>query len=194
MSLTKEFGVLIHRYNIALITLLSATLISCSSGSDEMSQFVEELDSSNTQNQMVGGQNTSNIPSISEGSQFEGRWVLIGYMLDNGITKTVPDRVQEEGGGLGIIALSAESMQVQAGYCEYYEITYVIVNNVLKTSDPTSPEVSCAGMFGDVDNAERTALLWRTFLNSETLINLSDNSLIVTTIQNEQLDFERSML
>jgi len=130
------------------------------------------------------------VEPASNNDEFEGRWVLTGYTLDDGTEKSVPDDIQNEG-AIGILVSSNAILGVQHALCGSYQITYQLDNGVLTTFDPVSPEFGCDAFFADPDNAERSDLLRRTFLNSQTMITLSDNSLVVSTVQNELLLFER---
>jgi hypothetical protein len=129
----------------------------------------------------------------SSNSEFEGVWVLTSYTLDDGTMKSVPESIQD-GGGIGIAVSSNGTFGVQHGLCESYQISYRLNNDVLTTSDPVFPEIVCAGFHADTDNAERSELLRRTFLNTQTIIAVSINLLTVTTVQNETLIFERSVM
>ena len=86
---------------------------------------------------------------------------------------------------------SGGTLGVQHGLCESYQISFQLDNGILTTSDPVFPEGSCDGFYADVDNTERSELLRRTFLTAQTMITLADNALVVSTVQNESLRFER---
>jgi len=126
----------------------------------------------------------------NEETPFEGRWVLTDYTLDDGTMRSVPDDIQS-GGGIGLFVSSIESLTVSSGLCDSYQSSYQLDNDVLSTRDPIFPDVTCAGFYADEDNTERTELISITFLNSQTLINITNDGLVVTTTNNETLNFMR---
>ena len=143
---------------------------------------------------VIGCNSSSDNHSTADtDSEFVGRWILSDYTLDDGTMKSVPNSIQDEG-AIGISASSIETISVQHGLCENYQISYRLDNDVLTTLDPVFPDAGCAALYDDADNDERSELLARTFLNSQTLIAVSANLLTVTTITNEKLSFERSTM
>lgn len=126
-------------------------------------------------------------------SEFENDWILTSYTLDDGTMKSVPNDIQNEG-SIGLFVLSDDSLTVSSGLCENYLTSYQLDNDVLSTSNAVFPEGACTGFYGDADNTERSELLRRTFLNSQTLISVSNNTLTITTLQNEDLQFQRSAM
>lgn len=119
---------------------------------------------------------------------FEGFWVLAGYTLDDGTMKSVPASIQ-----VSLLISSNDTIEVQYDACDSYQISYQLDNDVLTTSNPVDPEGgSCAAIYDDDDNSERSELMRLAFLNTQTLIAISMNSFTVTTVQNEILIFDRS--
>ena len=172
------------KFNI-LFLVSAFTISSCSSSSSSdliLNDSTEEFD----QEASLSSQEVTPI-------EFEGRWILTSYTLDDGTIRTVPDSIVNEG-GIGIEFSSGATMAVLYDYCGFYQISYVLEHDVLTTSNPVSPEAICFALYGDVNSAERSELMRLTFLSSQTLITLSINVLTVTSVQNETLRFVRSDL
>jgi len=117
--------------------------------------------------------------------------LLVGCSSSSNNNAMIPADIQNEG-GVGIAVPSIDTLGVSHGLCESYQITYRLDNDVLTTSNPVFPSNNCAAFYADVDNTERSELMARAFLNTQTLVVLSNDVLTVTTVQNETLEFSRS--
>ena len=130
-------------------------------------------------------------PEVSTvpGSEFTGRWKLIGYSLDDGTSRTVPDSASAQ------IAFGAnEVLDVTADYCESFQVPYTVNDGVLTTTESITPEglPMCDAIDGDDDSLERSALMYRALLNTQTMVAVSDDDVLtVTTGTNEVLLFDR---
>ena len=126
--------------------------------------------------------------SESTDSEFVGDWSLTGYELDDGTQRVVSRDLD-----VGIEIRPDGTLGVQHDLCASYEAAYSLDNAILATTDPVFPDVSCDGFYDDVDGAERSELLRRAFLDSQTMVAVSaDDVLTVTTGRNETLMFERA--
>ena len=126
------------------------------------------------------------------GQALVGRWTLRGYALDDGISRTVPDEV-----AVGIDVRSDATLEVQHDLCGSYEVTYLVDDGILTTTDAVFPDVACAGEYADPDASGRGALLERALLNTQTMVAVSEDgsgadTLTVTTGNNEVLAFGRA--
>ena len=127
----------------------------------------------------------STVPS----SEFTGRWKLIGYSLDDSTSRTVPDSASAQ------IAFGAnEVLDVTADYCESFQVPYTVNDGVLTTTESITPEglPMCDAIDSDDDSLERSALMYRALLNTQTMVAVSDDDVLtVRTGTNEVLVFER---
>lgn len=74
-----------------------------------------------------------------------------------------------------------------------WRASYRLDNSVLTTTGALAPAIACdGGPYDDVDNAERSELVERALFNTQTMVAVSDDVLIVTTGGNETLAFERA--
>lgn len=93
---------------------------------------------------------------------------------------------------VGFDASSGDTLGVQNDVCDSYTVSYDLDNGILTTTDPVFPDKSCDGMYADEDNTERSELLGRALLDTQTMIEVSDDDVLtVTTGQNETLTFKR---
>jgi len=134
-------------------------------------------------------QSSANGNQISQ-SVFEGNWILTDYTLDDGTAKNLPFNVRN-GAVIGIDVSSANAISVRHALCGSYEINYQLNNNIVITTDPIYPEQACTGFYDDTDNDERSEILERAFLNTQTQISLNNGVLAATKIRNETLNFVR---
>jgi len=117
-------------------------------------------------------------------SEFVGDWNLTAYELDDGTLRSVP-----RGLNVGIEIRPDGTLGVQHDLCGSYETSYELDNEILTTTDPVFPESSCDGLY---ENTERSELVKRVFLDSQTMVEVSeDHVLTVTTGQNETVMFDR---
>ena len=173
------------RFTAPIVLLL--ILGGCSSDNDHSPETPEGGSGIASENPIDGEE-----PMVAE-SGFVGRWVLVSYTLDDGTSRSVPDGIRA-GGGIGFDASSDGILEVQHDLCDSYTTSYRLDNGILTTTDPEFPDVSCDGMYGDDNNAERSELLRRALLSTQTMVVVSDDMLIATTGQNEVLTFERLLM
>ena len=126
------------------------------------------------------------------GRELVGRWTLRGYALDDGTSRTVPDDL-----GVGIDVRPDATLGVQHDLCASYEVSYLVDDGILTTADAVFPDVACDGEYADPDASERSALLERALLNTQTMVAVAGDdsgtdTLTVTTGNNEVLAFERA--
>ena len=170
-------------FAVLLLTLLGG----CSSdGTDGDPEALDDGPEIASENPSDIGEPVS--PAVSD-SELLGFWELTDYTLDDGTSKTVPETVF-----VWINFRSSDTLRVTYSACDSVDATYRLDNGVLTTTDSMPPpgNVGCAGQYDDVDDPERSGLMRRALLDTQTMVAMSDDDVLtVTTGNNEVLVFDR---